>query len=242
MAYRLRVVFTIKKVTPTLNVAIQSGLTYEPGVKVQDRFQTTTAVNDKGANVEGTFSCTDELQAYNGTAHSYTVTFTPTNTNWYNTATCEAVATVARAPQEIVWTMEDDTECVTGTVLGAYATSGLAVAYTVSDPSVATVDNTTGELIVSTINQEIDVTVCQDGDLNWLPAECITKTLQTVGARPDDLSDVTATDITYEQTLNSSQLSGVVRLGSQEIEGTRTKADRIPTRVAKTRTRADRIR
>lgn len=214
------VTFTISKVTPTLTApTLLPNLTYEPGVLVQERWDFAgSAKDDKNNPVAGDFTCTEELRNLPA-GDSFTVTFTPDNTNWYTPATCTITPALNRKAQEIVWTMEDGTECLTGTALGAYATSGLHVEYSSSDETVATVDNLTGELVVSKINSEVEVTVCQAGDLNYLPAECVSKTLMTVGARPDDFSDVTASDITYEQSLANSTISGTVKLGEQVIEG-----------------------
>lgn len=214
------VTYTITKVTPVLTApVVDAGLTYEPGEKVQDHWTGGSAIDDKGNSVTGTFTCTDELRNLPA-GESFTVTFTPTNTNWYTTATCYVTATLNKKTQQIVWTMDDGTECLTGTALGAYATSGLHVEYSSSDETVATVDNLTGQLVVSKINSEVEVTVCQAGDLNYEPAECVSKTLMTVGARPDNFASVTASDITYEQTLAESVISGVAKLGEQVIEGT----------------------
>lgn len=214
------VTYTINKVTPTLTApAVPGSYVYTPGEKVEDHWTGGSAVDDKGNSVAGTFSCTDELRN-RPAGEDYTVTFTPQNTNWYNSNTITIHPTITRAAQEIVWTMDDGTECLTGTALGAYATSGLHVEYSSSDETVATVDNLTGQLVVSKINSEVEVTVCQAGDLNYEPAECVSKTLMTVGARPDNFASVTASDITYEQTLAESVISGVAKLGEQVIEGT----------------------
>lgn len=216
----LSVTYTINKVTPSLTApAVPGSYVYTPGEKVEDHWIGGSAVDDKGNSVAGTFSCADELRN-RPAGEDYTVTFTPQNTNWYNPNTITIHPTITRAAQQIIWTMEDGTECLTGTALGAYANSGLAVSYTSSDATVATVDNTTGQLVVSKINSEVEVTVCQAGDLNYEPAECVSKTLMTVGARPDNFASVTASDITYEQTLAESVISGVAKLGEQVIEGT----------------------
>ena len=98
---------TINKVTPTVTwPVINDGLVYTPGAKVQDHWIVGSAVDDKGNAVAGTFACTEELQpAKNSTG--YTVTFTPTNTNWYNSTSAIIKKDVAKADQYITWNLLD---------------------------------------------------------------------------------------------------------------------------------------
>ena len=193
----------------------------------------TTAGIAKGKQnqvVDGSWSASPaSVDAYEAT---YTITFTPNNTSLYNTKnngspiTCTLPLDMSRFQkrnQEIQhFALTAGGEFASGTVLGATATSGLTVTYTSSDPAVATVSGTgaTAQLNVLQINQTVTITATQAGDANWNAAPDVAYTITTIGARPDNFAGVSATALTYGQTLQESVLSGVVKKGNIEIEGT----------------------
>ena len=228
--------WTITKVTPTVTwPVIDDGLVYTPGAKVQDHWTVGSAVDDKGNAVAGTFACTEELQpAKNSTG--YTVTFTPTNTNWYNSTSETIKKEVAKADQYIKWDNLLDGlnprgkyyEYATGEAFDAksYATAndaltGLTITYTSSNTDFATIVDG-NKLNVVKSNEVVTITAtCVDPAGNWNPAAVsVSKTFKTCGAKPDNWRNVTASDLTYGQLLSESELSGEVKLGEVVVPGT----------------------
>lgn len=224
---------TINKVTPTVTwPVINDGLVYTPGAKVQDHWIVGSAVDDKGNAVAGTFACTEELQpAKNSTG--YTVTFTPTNTNWYNSTSAIIKKDVAKADQYITWNLLDGKnprdkyyEYATGETFDATSfgtannnPTGLKVTYSSSNSAFATITDG-NELNVVKSNEVVTITAtCVDLAGNWNDAVSVSKIFKTCGAKPDKWS-VTASALTYGQTLSESELSGVVKLGEVPVSGT----------------------
>ena len=208
----------VNKVTPTLTPpTIATGLVYNPNEKVEDHWTGGSAIDDKGNSVAGTYHCTDILEpAKNNTG--YTVTFKPTNTNWYNENTAVIKQNVAKADQTIEWALANGTECQTGTSLaGATATSGQTVTYISGNTNIATVD-ANNKLVVVVANQDVQITARQVGDANWNSVDSV-RTIHTIGAQPNDMSGVSATNLTYGQPLQASTISGSVKLNGVIIPG-----------------------
>lgn len=209
---------TINKVTPTLTPpTIATGLVYNPNEKVEDHWTGGSAKDDKNNPVAGTYHCTEILQpAKNATG--YTVTFKPTNTNWYTENTAVIKQNVAKADQIINWALANGTECQTGTSLaGATATSGQTVTYISGNTNIATVD-ANNKLVVVVANQDVQITARQVGDANWNSVDSV-RTIHTIGAQPNDMSGVSATNLTYGQPLQASTISGSVKLNGVIIPG-----------------------
>ncbi|MBR4521234.1 MAG: hypothetical protein IKO63_07455, partial [Paludibacteraceae bacterium] len=209
---------TINKVTPTLTPpTIATGLVYDPNEKVEDHWTGGSAKDDKNNPVAGTYHCTEILQpAKNATG--YTVTFKPTNTNLYTENTAVIKQNVAKADQVINWALENGTECQTGTSLaGATATSGQTVTYISGNTDIATID-ANNKLVVVLANQDVQIIARQVGDANWNSVDS-TRTIRTVGAQPNDMSAVSATNLTYGQSLHASTISGNVKLNGVVIAG-----------------------
>ncbi len=219
------VTYTISKVTPTVTwPTIDDDLVYVPGAKVEDHWTVGSAKDDKKNPVGGEFACDEELQpAKNSTG--YTVTFNPTNTNWYNDTTATIKQDVAKADQTITWNLEekDDKdqykEYATGETFDATATSELTVTYTSSDESIANIENG-NQLRVLRANEVVTITAsCVDPAGNWNDAPTVSKTFKTCGAKPNDWSEVTADTITYGHLLEESRLKGDVKLNGSPIGG-----------------------
>lgn len=217
---------TINKVTPTVTwPEIASGLKYNEscavGDKVSDHWTGGSAKDDKNTPVSGTFVCDAYLVPANT---SYSVTFNPTNTNWYNSTSTTISGIVAKGDQTIDWPLADvttnpATEYATGQLMGATATSGQDVVYyTTSDASIATIVD--GRLNVITPNASVTITAHADADDNWNAAPERTITFTTKGANPNQTTEVTASGITYGQTLSASNLTGNVKLDGVVIPGT----------------------
>lgn len=215
------VTWTINKVTPIVTwPIISSGLKYNEscaiGDKVTDHWTGGSAEDDKHNSVEGTFICDADLVPANT---NYMVLFNPTNTNWYNSISTTLSGVVAKADQTITWDLAESVEYATGTEMGATASSGLGVTYTSSNDEWGYI-NESGRLVVVEPNKTITITAHQAGDDNWNPAPDVTKTFITLGANPNQLTEVTASGITYGQTLSASALSGNVLLNGVVIPGT----------------------
>ncbi len=121
--------------------------------------------------------------------------------------------------QEIVWDLEENIEYATGTIMGATATSGLAITYTSDHPEWGYI-NEAGRLVVVEPNKTITVTASQAGNVDWNKADKVEKEFITLGAHPDQFTDVHATKITYGDLLSASTLSGKVYFQEVEIAGT----------------------
>lgn len=237
------VTWTITKVTPTLIApVISSPLKYNEtcpvGTKVKDYWTAGNLAKDnEGTNVlsqdiTGAYSCEDLLLPAKN-AEGYLVTFTPSNTNWYNTNTIRIYREVEKGDQYITWDLLDGLnprdkyyEYATGEAFDAtsYGTAndnptGLTVFYSSSNPAFATIVDG-NKLNIVKANEVVTITAtCVDPAGNWNDAVSVTKTFKTCGAKPDNWS-VTASALTYGQLLSESALSGVVRLGEVAIPGT----------------------
>lgn len=237
------VTWTITKVTPTLIApVISSPLKYNEtcpvGTKVKDYWTAGNLAKDnEGTNVlsqdiTGAYSCEDLLLPAKN-AEGYLVTFTPSNTNWYNTNTIRIYREVEKGDQYITWDLLDGLnprdkyyEYATGEAFDAtsYGTAndnptGLTVSYSSSNPAFATIVDG-NKLNVVKANEVVTITAtCVDPAGNWNDAVSVTKTFKTCGAKPDNWS-VTASALTYGQLLSESALSGVVRLGEVAVPGT----------------------
>lgn len=135
--------------------------------------------------------------------------------------------------QTIRWDLDDSegVEYTTGTAMGAVAygdfdgtPSGLAITYTTSDASIATIVD--GKLNVLIPNAEVTIYASQGGnrDYNATAEPPVSKTFTTAGCTPN-VDSATALDITYGQTLASSTISGTVTAGGVPVDGEFTWVD-----------------
>lgn len=238
------VTWTITKVTPTLIApVISSPLKYNEtcpvGAKVKDYWTAGNLAKDNegtnvlNQNIEGTYSCEDLLLPSKN-AEGYLVTFTPTNTDWYNTNTIRIYREVEKGDQYITWNLLDGLnprekyyEYATGETFDAtsYGTAnknptGLKVTYSSSNSAFATITDG-NKLNVVKSNEVVTITAtCVDLAGNWNDAVSVSKIFKTCGAKPDNWNDVSATGLVYGQLLEESELSGEVKLGDVLIEGT----------------------
>jgi|GEM_PF-4215009 len=238
------VTWTITKVTPTLIApVISSPLKYNEtcpvGAKVKDYWTAGTIAKDNegtnvlNQNIEGTYSCEDLLLPSKN-AEGYLVTFTPTNTDWYNTNTIRIYREVEKGDQYITWNLLDGLnprdkyyEYATGEAFDATSfgtannnPTGLTITYTSSDENIATIVDG-NKLNVVKANEIVTIIASQSGNNLWNPAAVsVSKTFKTCGAKPDNWKDVSATGLVYGQLLEESTLSGVVKLGEVTVPGT----------------------
>jgi len=169
------------------------------------------------ANSTNGLTIADDIDAECGTTQTINVPFSvfPTEEGaWSNTVTIKdelqhmsvevhMTANVTKADQEIIW---EPTLTVTGNnppVLNAYATSGLPVTYEVTNGSNATIVN--NEVVISGTGS-FTITVSQAGNVSYRPAS-LSKTFN-VNPLTLILHSPAASDITTDQKLGDSQLSG----------------------------------
>lgn len=169
------------------------------------------------ANSTNGLSIEETIDAECGTTQTINVPFSvfPTEEGaWSNTVTItdelqhmsvevHMTANVTKADQEIIW---EPTLTVTGNnppVLNAYATSGLPVTYEVTNGSNATIVN--NEVVISGTGS-FTITVSQAGNVSYHAAS-LSKTFN-VNPLTLILHSPAASDITTDQKLGDSQLSG----------------------------------
>lgn len=169
------------------------------------------------ANSTNGLSIEETIDAECGTTQTINVPFSvfPTEEGtWSNTVTItdelqhmsvevHMTANVTKADQEIIW---EPTLTVTGNnppVLNAYATSGLPVTYEVTSGSNATIVN--NEVVISGTGS-FTITVSQAGNVSYHAAS-LSKTFN-VNPLTLILHSPAASDITTDQKLGDSQLSG----------------------------------
>ncbi len=126
---------------------------------------------------------------------------------------------MAKSDQTINWTLTENVEYTTGQAMGATATSGLPITYTSNHPEWGYIND--GLLVVVVPNKTITITASQAGDDYYNAAyPNVSKTFITLGANPNQTTEVHASNITYGQTLSASTLSGDVKLDGVVIAGT----------------------
>ena len=169
------------------------------------------------ANSTNGLSIEETIDAECGTTRTISVPFSvfPTEEGtWSNTVTItdelqhmsvevHMTANVTKADQEIIW---EPTLTVTGNnppVLNAYATSGLPVTYEITSGSNATIVN--NEVVISGTGS-FTITVSQAGNVSYHAAS-LSKTFN-VNPLTLILHSPAASDITTDQKLGDSQLSG----------------------------------
>lgn len=169
------------------------------------------------ANSTNGLSIEETIDAECGTTQTINVPFSvfPTEEGaWSNTVTItdelqhmsvevHMTANVTKADQEIIW---EPTLTVTGNnppVLNAYATSGLPVTYEVTNGSNATIVN--NEVVISGTGS-FTITVSQAGNVSYHAAS-LSKNFN-VNPLTLILHSPAASDITTDQKLGDSQLSG----------------------------------
>ncbi len=215
---------TTTTVTPSIiECASASEIPYQSVIGSSTLTPGTAKHPTKDLAVDGTWTwqnSTLTADAY----RTYAVVFTPDSkyNGGYTAQTCSIAIPITKLNQTITWNLADGegVEYTTGVEMGATASSGLDVEYTSSNPSAATIVN--GKLNVIIPGVVVTITATQGGNDNYNAAEPVSKTFTTVGATPDDWSTVTASDITYEQPLEASVLSGEVKVNGVAIPGTLT--------------------
>ncbi len=156
--------FHISKVTPTITKNPKASDVTLPATLVA-----STWTENGTASVPGSFAWTNPSTELAEGDVAYEVTFTPENTDWYNTATCMVAPHVSRATQTIDWSF-DATEIYGNAnyTFDAAASSGLTVTYSSSNNEVASV-NDQNKLVLHKAGESVTITATQAGNETYLP-------------------------------------------------------------------------
>ena len=226
---------TTQATTSITSCATASEIAYNTLISTSTLTPGTAVHPTKGTAIDGTW--TWQTPTLTADCHeTYTVVFTPDAKygGGYSTQTCEISIPITQLDQTITWGLAENVEYATGTLMDATATSGLTpVTYTSSNDAWAYV-NENNRLVVVEPNKEVVITAHQAGDCNWNAAPDVTKTIITLGANPNQYTDVHASNITYGDLLSASTLSGKVYLDEVEIAGTLSWVDPMIMPVAGT--------
>ncbi len=214
--------YSISRVTPTIATLPTASATILPATLSSvalEGGQATTDIQGIATPIEGTFAW-QELNTYVERVNSgYTVIFTPTNTDWYNAASCTVEVPVLKTPQSITWNLATSTMfCNADITFDAVASSGLTIRYTTSDASIAYVDADNHLRIIK--GGEVTITAHQDGDETYAAAAEVEKTLTINRFTPSIVSLPTAEHMLIGRLLSDASLSGGrVELDGVEVEG-----------------------
>jgi hypothetical protein len=155
--------FHIEKVTPKITTAPSAtNVTLPATLAASD-------LSEGEASVAGTFAWTAPSTVLAAGDVAYEVTFTPENTDWYNTATCMVAPHVSKATQTIDWSF-NETEMYGNAkyTFDATASSGLTVTYSSSKNDVATV-NDQNKLVLHKAGESVTITATQAGNDTYMP-------------------------------------------------------------------------
>lgn len=204
--------YIISRVTPEITVIPTADTVSIP---------TTLAdvdLSDGEASVAGTFTWQNPATSVDRFNSGYTVLFTPENTNWYNTATCNVVVPVNKDAQTITWNFSaTEVYCDADITFDASASSRLAVRYTSSNASIAYVDEDNKLKIVC--GGEVTITAHQDGNETFLAATPVAKAL-TIKKFTPEVTAPTAAPIKKGKLLDNATLSGgAATSNGNEVEG-----------------------
>ena len=201
------VVFTISKATPVVTTWAT------PSEVVKWTTLANTPLTGGEASVPGTFSWQDGTKQVERGNSGYTMVFTPTNTNWYNTVTNTVVVPVSKDPQTITWNYTPQPiYCNAQLTFDATASSGLKVRYESSDPSIAYV-NENNLAIISGGN--VTITAIQDGDDTWAYAS-LSKEIEILRWTPVIETLPTANSMLIGQLLDNATLTGGVAVVNEK--------------------------
>ena len=206
----------VKKITPVVTTLPTASAIYYQQTLVNSTFSGGAATWN-GYTVAGSYAWEDSSIAP-AAGNSCKAIFIPEDGTRFNTTSCMVNVPIIPIDQTISWNLTPNLEYATGTLMDATATSGLAVTYSSNHPEWGYI-NENNRLVVVEPNQTIIITAHQVGNDNWNRVDS-TKTIITLGANPNQYTDVHASDITYGDLLSASTLSGKVYLNDIEIAGT----------------------
>ena len=205
--------FHIEKVTPTITTAPSA-----TGVTLP---ATLASSNLSGgvASTTGTFAWTYPSTTLVAEDIAYEVTFTPENTDWYNTTTCMVTPQVSKAMQTIDWSF-NATEMYGNAdyTFDATASSGLAVTYSSSKESVASV-NDQNKLVLHKAGESVTITATQAGNETYLPVS-ESRTFTVLYWEPEITEKPVGGTMYVGHVLSDASLEGGrAEVGGQKVEG-----------------------
>lgn len=205
------VTFTISKATPIVTTWAT------PSEVVKWTTLANTPLTGGEASVPGTFSWQDGTEHVERGNSGYTMVFTPTNTNWYNTVTNTVVVPVSKDPQTITWNYTPQPiYCNAQLAFDATASSGLKVRYESSDPTVAYVND---NRLVIIKGGNVTITAVQDGDDTWAYAS-LSKEIEILRWTPVIETLPTANSMLIGQLLdNATLIGGVAVVDGISVDG-----------------------
>lgn len=182
---------------------------------VKGNMNVTRLYADNGLTVESAIEaeCGD-MDSYNLQASVLPQSVGP----WTNTVTVQDPlsgmfanivinATIQKGSQTITWNPTLDILTTEAPTLNAVASSGLTVSYAVTSGN-NTVARIEGGQVVILQPGQFTITASQGGNVNYNAAESVAKTFTVTAETLTLIGELTASDITYGQTLLSSTLTG----------------------------------
>lgn len=206
--------FTIEKVTPTITKNPKAS-----DVTLPATLAASTWTENGEASVAGTFAWTNPSTELAEGDVAYEVTFTPENTNWYNTTTCMVTPHVSKASQTIDWSF-NATEMYGNAnyTFDATASSGLAVTYSSSKNDVATV-NDQNKLVLHKAGESVTITATQAGNETYLPVS-ESRTFTVLYWEPEITEKPVGGTMYVGHVLSDASLEpGRAEVGGQKVEG-----------------------
>ena len=206
--------FTIEKVTPTITKNPKAS-----DVTLPATLAASTWTENGEASVAGTFAWTNPSTELAEGDVAYEVTFTPENTNWYNTTTCMVTPHVSKATQTIDWSF-NATEMYGNAdyTFDATASSGLAVTYSSSKESVASV-NDQNKLVLHKAGESVTITATQAGNETYLPVS-ESRTFTVLYWEPEITEKPVGGTMYVGHVLSDASLEGGhAEVGGQKVEG-----------------------
>ena len=206
--------FHIEKVTPTITKNPKAS-----DVTLPATLAASTWTENGEASVAGTFAWTNPSTELVAEDVAYEVTFTPENTNWYNTTTCMVTPHVSKATQTIDWSF-NATEMYGNAnyTFDATASSGLAVTYSSSKESVASV-NDQNKLVLHKAGESVTITATQAGNETYLPVS-ESRTFTVLYWEPEIIEKPVGGTMYVGHVLSDASLEGGrAEVGGQKVEG-----------------------
>lgn len=140
----------------------------------------------------------------NAGSYIFRVRFTPENENWYNTVTMPVAIVVDKAPQTIVWDIDDMITMQVGDTLtiDAAANSGLPLTYAFTD-CILTIED--GHLTAEQAGTVL-VIAFQEGNENYLPTTVLIKHIEIEGGISTTMQSFSANDPNATKLMRDANL------------------------------------
>lgn len=211
----------INKVTPTIATAPTVASVTLPAMLADATIDASAAVvvDNKSAAVAGTFAWADATTTLVAGTNTYSAIFTPENTAFYTTTTCDLSVTASKHSQTISWSLTENSEYnyFQSVPLNAEATSGLTVTYTSSNEAIAQIAAGAVQFIAP---GTVTLTAAQSGNATYETAESVARTISIVKATP--VVTTTPSLVTFYQGHSLSEspiLGGEAQVDGHVVEG-----------------------